>query len=200
MQNNGNIKSFREREDFFFIYPNGSGGHIKVIDCQRLFPRVRNILEEVGCDIKCVRNYKDILKHCSYCYGFYFDQKDSKALHGFKRIPKDEKDAFLLALRKLRAFSPPIPHYIWNNFGLNELTGGFCKLCRSGSRLGDTKRKNQIEEGNFDCFGRGLEFCSQDKCTYLEECLAKREEYYLWLRRVEFLKEMNQYDFKIIYR
>ncbi len=189
------------KEGVFYLYfGNNDKPPVRVIDCKSLYSRIKIILEEVACDIKCVRGYQDIVKHCSYCYGFYFDQNDSRTLYRFKKLPRDEKRTFLLALRKLRAFFPPINHFVWNRFGLEELTGGFCKLCQSGSLLGDKKRRKQIEEGNFDCFGKGLIFCDQEQCTYLEECLATREEYYFWLKRVEFLKEMGSYHFKIIHR
>ena len=210
MQNNGDRKNLHYKEDFFYYYPNGKGGQIKVLNCKKLLPRVKNILEEVAYDIKCVSGYEDIIKHCSYCYSFYFDPKDSDSLHRFKRLGRHDKNAFHLALRKLRAFYPPIIHDVWNKFRLDEsdddfilkdLTGGFCKLCRAISPLGDKIRKEQRKKDIDDCFGRRLvDSCDRKECPHLEDCLVTPEEYCSWLRRFNFLKEMNQYKWKIILR
>ena len=132
--------------------------------------------------------------------GFYIDMRDGRSLYEFKKRNACEKDLLLRTLRPLNRTYPPIPQYVWNAFGLRELSAGFCNTCMAGSRLGDATRSQQRKEGNFDCFGRGLEFCNQKDCSYFKICVVSREEYFFWLRRVEFLKEMSQYDFKIIYR
>lgn len=47
---------------------------------------------------------------------------------------------------------------------------GLCSPClREG--LAPIYRKRQLAEGNFDCFGKALDYCDQRACKYRDVCL-----------------------------
>ncbi len=199
MRDNGNGNGDGNLDSVFNIYVI-NGRPIKVINCQQLRPKIFRIIYDISKYLNCCHQYDWVLKQCAFCLGFYIDMRDNRSLYEFKKRNACEKDLLLRTLRPLNKTYPPIPQYVWNSFGLRELSAGFCRACMAGSKLGDAARNQQIKEGNFDCFGRGINFCSQKDCSYFKICVIPEEEYFLWLRRVKFLKEMDQYDFKIIYR
>ncbi|HQN19316.1 MAG TPA: hypothetical protein PKV86_09260 [Syntrophobacteraceae bacterium] len=47
---------------------------------------------------------------------------------------------------------------------------GLCGPCLKEALI-PLYRKRQVEEGNFDCFGRSQGFCDQSHCIYREICL-----------------------------
>lgn len=49
-------------------------------------------------------------------------------------------------------------------------SGGLCKSCLKES-LASLYRKRQLEEGNFDCFGKATDYCDQLQCKYRDLCL-----------------------------
>lgn len=50
-------------------------------------------------------------------------------------------------------------------------SGGICKPCLKES-LVPLYRKRQLEEGNFDCYGKAARYCDQIRCRYRELCLV----------------------------
>lgn len=59
--------------------------------------------------------------------------------------------------------------------GEPELEGyshGLCARCLKDA-LTPLYRKRQLQEGNFDCFGRASVFCDQYACKYRQTCLEK---------------------------
>lgn len=51
-----------------------------------------------------------------------------------------------------------------------ELSHGFCKDCFM-ERCSHSIRKRQLNEGNFDCFGKAKDYCDQRDCTYMDVCV-----------------------------
>jgi hypothetical protein len=49
---------------------------------------------------------------------------------------------------------------------------GLCKPCLRES-LTTTVRRRQLREGNFDCFGRAVDYCDQMTCRYRDVCLCE---------------------------
>ena len=50
-------------------------------------------------------------------------------------------------------------------------SGALCQPCLKES-LVPIYRKRQTLEGNFDCFGKAIEYCDQYKCKYRVLCLT----------------------------
>jgi hypothetical protein len=48
---------------------------------------------------------------------------------------------------------------------------GLCRPCLKEALI-PLYRKRQVQEGNFDCFGRSQGFCDQCACRYREICLV----------------------------
>ncbi len=51
-------------------------------------------------------------------------------------------------------------------------SGSLCKPCLKES-LVPVFRKRQLQEGNFDCFGKAANYCDQSQCRYKELCLIE---------------------------
>lgn len=49
---------------------------------------------------------------------------------------------------------------------------GLCSPCLREA-LAPIYRKRQLAEGNFDCFGKALDYCDQRACKYREVCLIR---------------------------
>ncbi|MCE5334169.1 MAG: hypothetical protein LLG06_06230 [Desulfobacteraceae bacterium] len=48
---------------------------------------------------------------------------------------------------------------------------GLCAICLKDALI-PLYRKRQVQEGNFDCFGRASGNCDQDFCKYRNICLT----------------------------
>ena len=63
---------------------------------------------------------------------------------------------------------------IWGKIDINNFDGyyshGVCVNCLK-IKLTPIYRKRQLEEGNFDCFAKAINFCDQLNCSYLKLCL-----------------------------
>ncbi len=58
--------------------------------------------------------------------------------------------------------------------GSPELDGyshGLCVLCLRDALI-PLYRRRQMQEGNFDCFGKATNFCDQYACSYRDICLG----------------------------
>lgn len=54
--------------------------------------------------------------------------------------------------------------------GPNGVSGSLCKSCFL-EVVAPTIRKKQLEEGNFDCFGKAGAYCDQADCRHRSWCL-----------------------------
>ncbi len=49
--------------------------------------------------------------------------------------------------------------------------GTLCRPCLKET-LVPLYRKRQLKEGNFDCFGKAIDYCDQLQCKYRDLCLV----------------------------
>lgn len=57
-----------------------------------------------------------------------------------------------------------------NNNHIDEISHGLCKKCAKEKMI-PYYRKQQIKEGNFDCFAKSDGYCDQSNCCYRYLCL-----------------------------
>jgi len=58
--------------------------------------------------------------------------------------------------------------------GSDEYSGSLCGSCFI-KRISPIIHKKQLDEGNFDCFGKANGYCDQSYCKYREWCLRIKQ-------------------------
>gem|GEM_PF-6325699 len=178
-----------------------------------------NILKIVEVVLKeKIPSYGLFLGHCVTCGMLYVKHSDPTSLDFFRNLNGSQT----AAIRKVKdvcnsVVCPPISTEALSDNGITETTGGICKFCQDCSRIGEGQRKEQREEGSFDCFGKSLRFCDRFDCSRRDHqykvnrfgedkpgCLPmpeQAEEYPLWLYRTLKFREFGvHYPYKVIYR
>jgi hypothetical protein len=57
-------------------------------------------------------------------------------------------------------------------WGPNDFSSSLCNNCFK-EVIAHTIHKKQLNEGNFDCFGKAKAYCDQFECKYRKWCLFK---------------------------
>lgn len=52
-----------------------------------------------------------------------------------------------------------------------EISHGLCQKCFSKQMI-KIYRKKQLDEGNFDCYGKFITYCDQLDCKYRQYCYS----------------------------
>jgi hypothetical protein len=56
------------------------------------------------------------------------------------------------------------------SWGPEDFTSSLCDICFK-EVISPVIHKKQLKEGNFDCFGKTMDYCDQLECKYREWCL-----------------------------
>ncbi len=59
-------------------------------------------------------------------------------------------------------------------WGPEDFSSSLCKPCFRKA-ISSVIRKRQLNEGNFDCFGKAQRYCDQPECRYRSWCLPAEE-------------------------
>jgi len=147
------------------------------------------ILDHVRKKVEQVENYDQILSYCNTCLCIYINPKKEGVPKLLRKLSEEEKNILTETVESLnKIYPPPESDYLLGK-GFKDFTGGICKSCLAISQGGKIIRRKQLEEGCFDCFGRGLGFCDQEgMCCYHNLCVISYEENNVWKERIERLK------------
>jgi hypothetical protein len=60
------------------------------------------------------------------------------------------------------------------SWGPEDISSSLCDVCFREA-ISPIIHKKQLEEGNFDCFGKAADYCDQSACKYRQWCLRMGE-------------------------